>query len=176
MSRLRAALRRVIALVRPGVIDRDLDEEIAAHLAEAEEEYVRRGLLPSDARLAALRDFGGVMRTREHHRDVRSFGWIEDAWRDLHYGARLKPGGAGDERGERALRVNAAAPVEQVAFDANGNVAGDRVDVTEQDNRARGVLIAELTDGVAGVVHEGALEPGGAQLIDEPARRGGFLS
>lgn len=89
MSRLRAALRRVIALVRPGVIDRDLDEEIAAHLAEAEEEYVRRGLLPSDARLAALRDFGGVMRTREHHRDVRSFGWIEDAWRDLHYGARL---------------------------------------------------------------------------------------
>jgi predicted permease len=89
VSRLRAALRRVIAFVRPGVIDRDLDEEIAAHLAEAEEEYVRRGLPPPRARLAALRDFGGVIRTKERHREVRSFGWLADAWRDLHYGARL---------------------------------------------------------------------------------------
>ena len=89
VSRLRAFVRRVNALVRPGGIDRDLDEEIAAHLAEAEEEYVRRGLPPPHARLAALRDFGGVIRSKEHHRDVRSFPWLEDTWRDLHYGARL---------------------------------------------------------------------------------------
>ena len=89
MSSLRAFLRRVNALVRPGHIDRDLDQEIAAHLAEAEEAYVRRGLQRSDARLAARRDFGGVIHTKERHRDVRSFVWLEDAWRDLRYGARL---------------------------------------------------------------------------------------
>ena len=89
MSRLRALLRRVNALARPGHIDRDLDEEIAAHLAEAEEEYVRRGLPRPHARLAALRDFGGVTQTKERHRDVRSFVWLGDAWRDLRYGARL---------------------------------------------------------------------------------------
>ena len=89
MSRLRAFLRRVKALVRPGAIDRDLEEEIAAHLAEAEEEYVQRGLLPPHARLAALRDFGGVIRTKERHQDVRSFGWLEDTRRDVQYGARL---------------------------------------------------------------------------------------
>lgn len=89
MSRLRAFLRRINALVRPGAIERDLEEEIAAHLAEAEEEYVQRGFLPAHARLAALRDFGAVIRAKERHRDVRSFGWLEDAWRDLHYGARL---------------------------------------------------------------------------------------
>jgi predicted permease len=89
VSRLWAFLRRVNALVRQGGIDRDLDQEIAAHLAEAEEEYVRRGLQPAHARRAALRDFGGITHTKERHRDVRSFVWIEDAGRDLRYGARL---------------------------------------------------------------------------------------
>ncbi|MGH9221367.1 MAG: ADOP family duplicated permease [Vicinamibacterales bacterium] len=82
-------MRRVIALVRPGALDRDLDQEIAAHLAEAEEEYILRGLSPAQARLAAIRDFGGVTQTKEQHRDVRSFAWVEDAWRDLLYTARL---------------------------------------------------------------------------------------
>jgi predicted permease len=89
VSRPTAFLRRVTALVRRRRIDRDLDEEIAAHLAEAEEEYLRRGFEPSEARRAALRDFGGVAQAKERHRDVRSFGWLEDAWRDLSYGARL---------------------------------------------------------------------------------------
>jgi predicted permease len=89
VSRVRAFLRRVRALVRPGRTERDLDEEIAAHLAEAEEEYARRGLPPSDARLAALRDFGGVAQAKERHRDVRSFVWLEDAWRDVRYAMRL---------------------------------------------------------------------------------------
>jgi predicted permease len=89
VSRLRAFLRRANALVRRGRIDRDLDEEIAAHLAEAEEEYVRRGLPPPQARLAALRDFGGVSYAKERHQDVRSFAWLEDAWRDLRFAARV---------------------------------------------------------------------------------------
>jgi predicted permease len=89
VSRLRAFWRRLNALVRPGRIDRDLDEEIAAHLAEAEAEYVQQGLSPRDARRAALRDFGGITQTRERHRDVRSFAWIEDGWRDVRYGVRL---------------------------------------------------------------------------------------
>ena len=89
MSRLRAFLRRVNALFCAEHIDRGLDEEIAAHLAEAEEEYVQRGLPPPHTRLAALRDFGGVTHTKERHRDVRSFVWLEDAWRDVRYGARL---------------------------------------------------------------------------------------
>jgi hypothetical protein len=41
------------------------------------------------ARLAALRDFGGVTQAKERHRDVRSFVWLEDAWRDVRYPARL---------------------------------------------------------------------------------------
>jgi len=89
MNRVRALLQRIVALVRAERHDRELDEEIAAHLAEATEEYTRRGLSQAEARLAAVRDFGGVTQTRERHRDVRAFPWLEEAWRDLRYGARL---------------------------------------------------------------------------------------
>jgi len=89
VSRLRAFWCRVIAVARSGARDRDFDAEVAAHLAEAEDAYVRRGLQPADARLAALRDFGGVLQTKERHREMRALAWLEDAWRDALYGARL---------------------------------------------------------------------------------------
>ena len=40
--------------------DRDLDDEVEAHLAEAVEDHIARGLSPQEAGYAALRDFGGV--------------------------------------------------------------------------------------------------------------------
>ena len=89
VSRLSAFLRRVSAIVNPSALDRELNEEIATHLAEAEDEYARRGLSPAQARLAALRDFGGVTQTKERHRDLRSLVWFEETWRDLLHGARL---------------------------------------------------------------------------------------
>ena len=84
MISLREFVRRVVALVRAGQRDRDLDEQIAGHLAEATEDYIARGLSPGDARQAALRDFGGVTQTREVHREVRSFTWLDNLRRDLH--------------------------------------------------------------------------------------------
>jgi len=89
VSRLRAFFNRVSALLRSDRIDRELDDEIAAHVAEAAEDYVRRGFPPAEAQRAALRDFGGVTRAKELHRDVRSLRWLEDTWRDLRYGGRL---------------------------------------------------------------------------------------
>jgi putative ABC transport system permease protein len=69
-------------------MDRDLDDEIASHLAEAEEEYIQQGLSPEDARWAALRRFGGVTQTKEIYRQVRSFMWLDDLRRDLRYALR----------------------------------------------------------------------------------------
>ena len=84
MIAVRAFLRRLVALVRAGQRDRDLDEQIAGHLAEATDDYVARGMSPRDARRAALRDFGGVTQAREVHREVRSFTWLDNLRRDLH--------------------------------------------------------------------------------------------
>ena len=69
-------------------MDRDLEDEIAAHLAEAEEEYIQQGLSPEEAHWAALRSFGGVTQTREIHRQVRSFMWLDDLGQDLRYAVR----------------------------------------------------------------------------------------
>ena len=67
--------------------DRDLDNEIAAHLAEAVDDYVARGLGPEEARLAALRDFGGVTQVKQVHRDMRGFTFMN--WLDFRLGGRM---------------------------------------------------------------------------------------
>jgi hypothetical protein len=69
-------------------MDRDLDEEIAGHLEEATEDYVRQGLSPEQARRAAFRRFGGVTQTLEAHRDARSFSWLDHIARDVRYAIR----------------------------------------------------------------------------------------
>jgi predicted permease len=88
MTRLRIFLFRLWALVRSRQMDREIDDEIASHLAEATEEYVRKGLSPEEARRAARRSFGGVLQTKEVYRQVRSFMWLAELLRDLRYALR----------------------------------------------------------------------------------------
>ena len=88
MTRLRIFLFRLWALVRSRQMDREIDDEITSHLAEATEEYVRQGLSPEEARRAAQRSFGGVTQTKEVYRQVRSFMWLEELPRDLRYALR----------------------------------------------------------------------------------------
>jgi predicted permease len=89
MRRARVLWSRIAAMVRTRQLERDLEDEIRAHLDLLTEEHARRGLRPADARAAALRDFGGVALTKERHRDARSFTWLDDAGRDLRHAARL---------------------------------------------------------------------------------------
>ena len=88
MTRLRAFLFRLRALVGSRRMDREFDDEIASHLAEATEEYVQQGLSPDEAQRAAQRSFGGVTQVREVYQDVRSFVWLEDLGRDVRHAAR----------------------------------------------------------------------------------------
>jgi predicted permease len=88
MTRLRMFLFRLWALVRSRQMDREIDDEITSHLAEATEGYVRQGLSPEEARRAARRGFGGVPQTKEVYRQVRSFMWLEELPRDLRYALR----------------------------------------------------------------------------------------
>lgn len=67
--------------------DRDLDDEVAAHLAEAVDDYIARGLSPRDARYAALRDFGGVTQVKQVHREMRRPIFMN--WLDFKLGGRM---------------------------------------------------------------------------------------
>ena len=88
MTRLRIFLSRLWSLVRSRQMDREIDDEITSHLAEATDEYIEQGLSPEEARRAALRRFGGVTQTKEIYRHVRSFMSLDDLVRDLRHTVR----------------------------------------------------------------------------------------
>jgi putative ABC transport system permease protein len=88
MTRLRILLSRLWSLVRSRQMDREIDDEITSHLAEATDEYIEQGLSPEEARRAALRSFGGVTQTKEVYRHVRSFMSLDDLARDLRHTVR----------------------------------------------------------------------------------------
>jgi predicted permease len=79
---------RVKALFHRKQLDRDLDEELAFHLAMREEKKRARGIAATEARYAARREFGNTMRVKEICREMWSFASLETFWRDLRYGAR----------------------------------------------------------------------------------------
>jgi predicted permease len=69
--------------------EREMDRELRFHLEMEAEENVRRGMDPQEARLAALRSFGGVERFKEECRDVKRNRPLETLWQDSRYGARV---------------------------------------------------------------------------------------
>jgi len=88
MDALRRALERVRAFFRKAPLDRDLDAEMASHLAFAVEENLRRGLSPQEASRQALVRFGGVAQARERHREARGLPALEVLLQDLRYTLR----------------------------------------------------------------------------------------
>ena len=67
--------------------ERELDDEVAAHIDEATADYIARGMSPLEARYAALRDFGGVTQVKQVHREMRSFTLMN--WLDFKLGGRM---------------------------------------------------------------------------------------
>ena len=68
--------------------DRELDEEIRAHMRLAVAERVARGERREDAEQAARREFGNVGVVKEVTRETWGGGWVERLMQDLRYGAR----------------------------------------------------------------------------------------
>ena len=71
------------ALFRRREVERELDDEMRFHLEKAQEALVARGVPPEEARLAALREFGGVEQHKEECRDERGISAFEDLGQDL---------------------------------------------------------------------------------------------
>src|ERR1041385_7550161 len=69
--------------------NRELDEELRAHIEAQTQENIAAGMTPEEARRAAMREFGGLDSVKERVRDERSISWLEDAWRDAAIGLRM---------------------------------------------------------------------------------------
>src|SRR5579864_6397766 len=85
----RTFVHRVTALFRRRHLEDDLNAEMRSHLDLATEQNLRKGMTAEDARLEALRNFGGVDQIKELYRDQRGLPMIEGALQDLRFGFRM---------------------------------------------------------------------------------------
>jgi predicted permease len=81
--------RRLRVLVRPKQLQRDLEDEVAFHMAMRVSDNRAAGLDAEEAGYAARRQFGNSTAVKETTRELWTFVWLETFWRDLRYGARM---------------------------------------------------------------------------------------
>src|SRR5438309_10098823 len=88
MSWLRVLACRIRGLFINRRLERDLDDELRAHIEMLTEENCRKGMSSEEARYAAQRAFGGVEQTKEIYRERRGLPVIETVLRDVRYALR----------------------------------------------------------------------------------------
>jgi putative ABC transport system permease protein len=82
------ALAKLRNLVASREADADFEREIRAHLAFLEEEFLRKGLVSTDARRAAQLACGNLELARQSQRDGRAFLWLAQASQDVRHALR----------------------------------------------------------------------------------------
>jgi len=80
---------RLKALRKRRHLDRELDDEVAFHLAIREVKNREAGMADDEARYAARRQFGNATLLKEKARELWIFTSFETLWQDLRYGARM---------------------------------------------------------------------------------------
>ena len=80
---------RIRGFLRPGDLESDFDQEMAAHLEMAEEDGLRRGLTVEEARRAARVQLGGITQLRESRRAAWGLPWLDGFALDAKLGLRM---------------------------------------------------------------------------------------
>ena len=89
MPRLRAWFCRFVGFFRKNRRDAEMAEEIQQHVDLLTERNVAAGMSATDARNAALREFGGVEQIKEVAREQRIWRWADEFVQDVRFGARM---------------------------------------------------------------------------------------
>ena len=88
MRRIRALLWRLSELFQKRRPDSELEAEIESHVALQEEDNLRSGMAPEEARRQALIKLGGMEQARQMYREQASLPLLETLLQDVRYGLR----------------------------------------------------------------------------------------
>jgi predicted permease len=69
--------------------ERELNEEIKAHVELLTERFVCRGMSRTEAAVAAGRQFGNFTLLKQRHREARTFLWLATVRQDIHFAIRV---------------------------------------------------------------------------------------
>ena len=89
MRPLRSAWVRLRDLFRQGKLNRQLDDELAAHLELHVADNVRAGMTPEEAQRQALIKLGGLEQARVNYRAAAGFPTVESVVQDLRLALRM---------------------------------------------------------------------------------------
>jgi predicted permease len=81
-------INRIANLFRRTQVDRDIDDELKAHIALRTDDNLAAGMPPTEARRDALLRFGNPAATKEHAAAVDAALGFESVWADLRYAVR----------------------------------------------------------------------------------------
>src|ERR687887_983688 len=90
--RLRLRLR---SLIRRSRVEAEIDEELRYHVERQVDELIARGMDPTQARYAALRDMGGIERRKEECRESLGLRLIDELRYDVRFALRTLAGNPG---------------------------------------------------------------------------------
>ena len=85
---LRAWFMRLFGVFGSGRSERELSDELDAHLQHHIDDNLRAGMSSDEARRRAVLALGGLEQTKERYRDRRGLPLLESWLRDLRYGVR----------------------------------------------------------------------------------------
>ena len=80
--------RRFANVFRPNRLARDIEREMAFHMAEKTDDLVASGMSETDARREARRRFGNPSFQKEQTRDADIMTWLESLAADVRYAVR----------------------------------------------------------------------------------------
>jgi putative ABC transport system permease protein len=88
--KLIAPLRSLASsLLQRSKIEREMDEELRAHIANRADDLERSGLPRAESERRARIEFGGHERYKEECREERGGLWLQSLWNDVRFGLRM---------------------------------------------------------------------------------------